>query len=89
MIKRLTSEEDRAKLREFLITLNIATCKCGNMMEVVQGEIDQNLKDENGKPLSEEAAVHWSLYRIRCNNCNTVFCSSCKAEPYHLGYTCV
>ena len=29
-----------------------------------------------------------STYRIRCNNCNNNFCSSCKVEPYHLGKTC-
>lgn len=45
MIKRVTSEDERIKLHEFLETLNIVTCPCGNMMEVVHGEIDPNIKD--------------------------------------------
>ena len=45
MIKRVTSEDERLKLHEFLETLNIVTCQCGNMMEVVEGEIDPNIKD--------------------------------------------
>ena len=45
MIKRVTSEDERLKLHEFLETLNIVTFQCGNMMEVVEGEIDPNIKD--------------------------------------------
>ena len=26
--------------------------------------------------------------RVRCPNCSANFCSQCRKEPYHLGYTC-
>jgi hypothetical protein len=48
MIQRLTSEDDRRMLRDFLTQLNIVTCSCGNMMEVVEGEFDPLLKDDAG-----------------------------------------
>ena len=27
-------------------------------------------------------------HRVRCRDCELVFCSSCKHEPYHTGFTC-
>lgn len=27
-------------------------------------------------------------YAYRCRECQTEFCAGCKAEPYHLGFTC-
>ena len=66
IFNRITSEENRVKLKEFLETLNIVSCTCGNMMEIVEGDIDHNLKDNFGRPLSEEALAHFAKYRVRC-----------------------
>lgn len=27
-------------------------------------------------------------FRVRCRDCNTVFCADCKRVPYHKGHTC-
>lgn len=46
------------------------------------------MKDEQGKLLTKDAAVHMSRYRVRCGECQKNFCCQCQAEPYHLGKTC-
>lgn len=45
-------------------------------------------KDESDKVLSREAFVHFNRFRLRCRKCDTEYCASCKATPYHKGYTC-
>ena len=45
-------------------------------------------KDEDGRTLSAEAWLHFCEYRVRCRECNLIFCASCKTTPYHKGYTC-
>ena len=57
-------------------------------MELVQGKVDYNQKDDQGQAISKEAAIHMSKYRIRCDACNKNFCTSCSVEPYHVGKTC-
>ncbi|KAM9960087.1 hypothetical protein ACTFIW_009212 [Dictyostelium discoideum] len=44
--------------------------------------------DENGKQLSRESIEHKRKFRFRCPQCSCVFCTECKIQPYHLGYTC-
>lgn len=29
-----------------------------------------------------------SKFRLRCSSCNQNFCTSCSAQPYHVGKTC-
>lgn len=74
----------------FLAQSNMVKCECGNIMELVEGDVDYNAKDDDGNKISKEAAVHMSKYRIRCSDskCNKIFCSTCKIEPYHVGKTC-
>lgn len=67
---------------------NMIDCKWGNMIEVAPGKVDYKQKDEEGKVLSKPAAENMAQYRVRWNACDLVFCSNCKAEPYHLGKTC-
>jgi hypothetical protein len=43
---------------------------------------------DDGRILSPEAWLHFSEYRVRCRECNSVFCAQCKEIPYHKGYTC-
>jgi hypothetical protein len=45
---------------------DLVKCNCGNMMEVVQGKVDMNQKDANGKPITREAAECMAKYRVRC-----------------------
>lgn len=66
---------------------NVVECKCGNMLEVISGKVDYKQKDDDGKVLSRQAAENMAKHRIRCNNCNCVFCSQCNTEPYHIGKT--
>eukprot|EP00753_Platysulcus_tardus_P014804 PLAT4540.1.p1 GENE.PLAT4540.1~~PLAT4540.1.p1 ORF type:complete len:829 (+),score=264.74 PLAT4540.1:25-2487(+) len=44
--------------------------------------------DDDGKPLSADAWLHFNLHRIRCRECNKDFCASCRYAPYHKGFTC-
>ena len=44
--------------------------------------------DDDGNPLSEAAVLHRDEHRLRCASCNTSFCTSCLATPYHLGANC-
>lgn len=67
---------------------NMIECTCGNLLEVEPGKVDYKQKDEEGKVISRQAAENMAKFRVRCNNCNRVFCSNCNAEPYHVGKTC-
>lgn len=67
---------------------SFVSCTCGNIMEMMPGEVIQGQKDDKGVPLSQEAAQHLAKYRIRCNACGKNFCTQCNAEPYHTGKTC-
>ena len=58
------------------------------MIEVLEGKVYLNIKNDQGKNIAKSHAKHMSVYRIRCNNCGNNFCKSCKEEPYHLGKTC-
>mmetsp|Transcript_15848 Transcript_15848/g.39062 ORF Transcript_15848/g.39062 Transcript_15848/m.39062 type:complete len:739 (-) Transcript_15848:199-2415(-) len=66
---------------------------CKNVFEVVEQD---NLKppknilevDLQGNPISVEAWKHYKQYRLRCKECNAIFCASCKESPYHMGFTC-
>ncbi len=66
---------------------------CGSIWESMPdtGRRDQpNIteKDEKGNVLTREAWQHYCDFRDRCRDCDTNFCKSCKAVPYHLGRTC-
>lgn len=45
---------------------NLISCVCGNKMEVVQGDIDMNQRDDDNKPITREAAECMAKYRVRC-----------------------
>ena len=68
--------------------INLKKCPCGFMMEAAQGQIDYNVKDENGQSMSPAAAIHMSRYRIRCQSCENNFCHGCGVQPYHAGKNC-
>jgi hypothetical protein len=66
---------------------------CSTIMEVLEPHglvVPILIKevDENGKQLTPEAWIHFSSHRVRCHACHVNFCSSCKAQPYHLGRSC-
>jgi hypothetical protein len=67
---------------------NFVCCDCGNVMELLPGEVQRGLKDERGNLLTAEAAQHMANHRIRCAECNKNFCASCNTCPYHLGKVC-
>ena len=67
---------------------SIIQCPCGNAIEVSQGEVDYNVKDDQGKKLSKKAAEHMSKYRVRWAACKNNFCTYCNEQPYHIGKTC-
>lgn len=95
-VKMHLSPEEQKEMEEleqnYLISQNSAyvRCSCGNVMEVVEGQLDLNQKDDMGKPITREAAVCMSKYRVRCNECQKNFCCNpqCQSEPYHTGKTC-
>eukprot|EP00457_Paulinella_chromatophora_P001875 gb/GEZN01001877.1/.p1 GENE.gb/GEZN01001877.1/~~gb/GEZN01001877.1/.p1 ORF type:complete len:775 (-),score=116.06 gb/GEZN01001877.1/:289-2613(-) len=91
--KEIASLED-IQMKGFLEKEDRFTCcpnsKCGEGFEMVNGTVDVagGGADDDGKPLSHEAKEHRAKNRFRCPSCSTVFCKSCKSNPYHLGYTC-
>ena len=64
---------------------NMVSCQCGNIMELVPGQIMKGQKDNKGQLISDEAADHMAKNRIRCDQCEKNFCAKCKSEPYHIG----
>ena len=43
--------------------------------------------EELKKPHNKED-IHKEIFRFRCRECETDFCSNCLSEPYHENYTC-
>jgi hypothetical protein len=90
-IKALLGEEMLSKLHADAINAivkgdqSIVQCPCGNAIEASEGKVDYNVKDDDGKKLSRKAAEHMSKHRIRCHACKNNFCTSCLAQPYHIG----
>lgn len=41
-------------------------CPCGAYMEIREGNIDYNAKDDSGQIMSPEAAYHMGRFRLRC-----------------------
>ena len=39
-----------------------------------------------GEPLSAAALREYNLNRVRCHECDTVFCCACQSVPFHAGY---
>jgi E3 ubiquitin-protein ligase MYCBP2 len=73
------------------VQLNLVSCvKCKEKFEFMKGKVDSNTKDEKGRKLTNEQAMNYVENRFTCLNskCKTEQCRSCKATPYHLGYTC-
>ena len=74
------------------LQLNLVTCaKCIEKFEFIKGKADPNTKDDKGRKLTNEQAINYIENRFTCLNhkCKAEQCRSCKASPYHLGYTCV
>ena len=61
-------------------------CASENVFE--SGQVDYNIKDDNGKLLSRQAAEDYAKNRCRCGFCKKDFCKTCIVMPYHLGMTC-
>lgn len=53
---------------------DIKECPCGNTFIAVPGNVDYGYKDEQGKAISDEAAVHMSINRINCPKCHLIYC---------------
>ena len=72
---------------------NLVKCpyqNCGELNAFEPGNIDYNVRDEQGQKVSRQAAEDYAKNRCRCGFCRKDFCinSECKAMPYHLGKTC-
>mmetsp|Transcript_18614 Transcript_18614/g.26102 ORF Transcript_18614/g.26102 Transcript_18614/m.26102 type:complete len:576 (+) Transcript_18614:22-1749(+) len=86
-------EYDRVSMQE-LIDTSSDMVKCPNCSYTIEkitsnhSAIDLKELGPDGKPLSPEAINHRNEFRFRCRECNTEFCASCKAVPYHLAFTC-
>jgi E3 ubiquitin-protein ligase MYCBP2 len=61
---------------------------CGEQIAFEPGQIDYNVKDDNGKVLTRQAAENYAKNRCRCGFCRKDFCKECFIMPYHLGKTC-
>ena len=61
---------------------------CHELNSFEPGTLNYNIKDNQGKILSREAAEEFANNRCRCVSCNNNFCIKCKSIPYHTGKTC-
>ena len=62
--------------------------KCNEKVIFEKGNIDYNLKDNDGKKLSPQLCQEYSNQRCRCPSCKLEFCVSCNSSPYHIGKNC-
>lgn len=93
-IVAIIGREKFEKMNEELLNLqlNVVSCfKCKEKFEFIKGKIDPNTKDEKGRKLTNEQALNYIENRFTCLNskCKAEQCRSCKASPYHMGFTCV
>jgi hypothetical protein len=59
-----------AQMQQYMADNNsLATCPCGNLMEVAPGNVDFNAKDDKGNVMSPGACVHLAECRVRCSAC--------------------
>ena len=79
-------ELDRVFKGKLLIKCPYPECGEQNIFE--PGNVDYNVKDENGKILTRQAAEDYAKNRCRCGFCRKDFCKECGRMPYHLGKTC-
>jgi hypothetical protein len=57
---------------------SLIQCSCNNIIEMLEGRVDLCSKDDAGNKLTQEAAIHMSKNRIRCNKCEKNFCAGCS-----------
>ena len=89
--KQVKKEAEQAAAAEELkepVEEGKAKCKCGEVSELIEAEVDYNAVDEQGQPMSPQAAEHISKFRVLCGSCESSFCAYCRANPYHMGKTC-
>ena len=70
---------------------NLTKCpNCGEQNAFEEGNVDYNVRDDQGQRLSRQAAEDYAKHRCRCGFCKKDFCINpeCKSIPYHLGKTC-
>ena len=68
------TEEEREEIDQLHLTMVINTigakkCRCGAQVVIDEGDIAVGYKDDNGKVISEEAAIHMSKNRANCPDC--------------------
>ena len=69
--------------------VNIVECpNCKEKNTFEEGSVDYNIKDNNSKLITKEAAEHYAKYRCKCFHCKIDFCTKCLIIPYHLGKSC-
>ena len=75
------------KISEFFEQLtNVTKCKCGFLVTIKKeenGAREEGIVEEGKAAVANDEGV--SVY---CAICEDKFCSSCKEQPYHEGYTC-
>ena len=65
---------------------NLVKCSykdCGEQNQFEPESIDYNIRDDQNKVISRDAALENAKNRCKCD-----FCKECLAMPYHLGKTC-
>ena len=93
--KEVLGEKKMAELENIalmkLIGGNLIKCpypNCGEQNAFEPGKVDYNVRDNNNKILSKEAAEDYAQNRCRCGFCKKDFCKNCMAMPYHIGFNC-
>lgn len=56
--KDMEDIEKAQKMQIVKLNENFVSCQCGNIMELVPGEVVRGQKDDKGNPMTVEAARH-------------------------------
>ena len=67
---------------------NMVRCDCNATIYLEPAAVNYAQRDESNKVISRQSAEHMAKFRVRCQNCSQIFCTSCRRNPYHVGMTC-
>ena len=87
----LQGRSNRFKCPSCKINIETDECAVGREVERIKRDFLGKAKGHTVRidycDMGIVAAMHFTLHRFRCS-CNTTFCNSCFAFPYHSGKTC-
>ena len=56
--------------------------------DAIKLPLPEGVEGPGGRVLTDDEIAHFHQCRLRCTSCAVVFCTECRAMPYHVGMTC-